>query len=95
MYLSPVPLLFEDSRPGRRNWQTPGADRAVATADLPAHMLREKAPALPELGELDLIRHFTRLSQKNYAISTNFYPLGSCTMKYNPVVNERIAADPH
>ena len=94
MYLSPVPLLFEDSRPGRRNWQTPGADRAVATADLPAHMLREKAPALPELGELDLIRHFTRLSQKNYAISTNFYPLGSCTMKYNPVVNERIAADP-
>ena len=83
MYLAPVQLLFEESRPGRRNWQTPGADRAVATADLPAHMLREKAPALPELGELDLIRHFTRLSQKNYAISTNFYPLGSCTMKLN------------
>jgi glycine dehydrogenase subunit 2 len=94
MYLAPVELLFEKSRPGRRNWRTPGADRATATADLPAHMVREKAPALPELGELDLIRHFTRLSQKNYAISTNFYPLGSCTMKYNPVVNERIAADP-
>jgi glycine dehydrogenase subunit 2 len=94
MYLAPVELLFEESRPGRRNWRTPGADRAAATADLPAHMVREKAPALPELGELDLIRHFTRLSQKNYAISTNFYPLGSCTMKYNPVVNERIAADP-
>ncbi|MBC8369721.1 MAG: aminomethyl-transferring glycine dehydrogenase subunit GcvPB [Planctomycetes bacterium] len=94
MYLAPVELLFEESRPGRRNWCTPGADRAAATADLPAHMVREKAPALPELGELDLIRHFTRLSQKNYAISTNFYPLGSCTMKYNPVVNERIAADP-
>ncbi len=94
MYLAPVELLFEESRPGRRNWRTPGADRATATADLPAYMVREKAPALPELGELDLIRHFTRLSQKNYAISTNFYPLGSCTMKYNPVVNERIAADP-
>jgi glycine dehydrogenase subunit 2 len=94
MYLAPVELLFEESRPGRRNWRTPGSDRATATADLPPHMVREKAPALPELGELDLIRHFTRLSQKNYAISTNFYPLGSCTMKYNPVVNERIAADP-
>ena len=95
MNLTPVPLLFEDSRPGRRCMRTAGADRAAATAGLPAGELREAPPALPETGELDLLRHFTRLSQKNYAISTNFYPLGSCTMKYNPVVNEAIAAQPN
>jgi len=92
MYLHPVNLLFEDSRPGRRCFRTPGADRAAATAGLPATALREQPPALPETGELDLLRHFTRLSQKNYGISTTFYPLGSCTMKYNPVVHEAIAA---
>ncbi|MDP6962907.1 MAG: aminomethyl-transferring glycine dehydrogenase subunit GcvPB [Planctomycetota bacterium] len=94
MNLNQVDLLFEKSRTGRRNWQIPDTDFEAATADLPAHLVRDEAPALPELGELDLIRHFTKLSQKNYAISTNFYPLGSCTMKYNPVVNEKIAADP-
>ena len=93
MYLSEVPLLFETSRKGRRNYQTPGADHAVATANLPKEFVRDTPPALPEIGELDLVRHFTRLSQKNYAISTNFYPLGSCTMKYNPVVHEKIDQD--
>lgn len=92
MYLPPVNLLFEDSRPGRRCFRTTGADRAAATAGLPASALRDTPPALPELGELDLLRHFTRLSQKNFGISVNFYPLGSCTMKYNPVVHEAIAA---
>ncbi|MDA0668191.1 MAG: aminomethyl-transferring glycine dehydrogenase subunit GcvPB [Planctomycetota bacterium] len=91
MRLTPVNLLFEDSRPGRRTVRTPGADRSLATAGLPREELREKPVAWPEMGELDLVRHFTRLSQRNYAISTNFYPLGSCTMKYNPLVNEAIA----
>ena len=90
---TPVPLLFEDSRPGRRTMRTSGADRARAAEGLPAAELRAKPPALPELGELDLVRHFTRLSQKNFAITTNFYPLGSCTMKYNPLVHEAVAAD--
>lgn len=91
MRLTPVNLLFEDSRPGRRTMCTPGADRAAATAGLPSEELRTSPVAWPELGELDLVRHFTRLSQRNYAITTNFYPLGSCTMKYNPLVNEAIA----
>ena len=92
MRLTPVNLLFEDSRPGRRTVRTPGADHVAATAGLPSEELREKHVAWPEQGELDLVRHFTRLSQRNYAITTNFYPLGSCTMKYNPLVNEAIAA---
>lgn len=91
---TPVPLLFEDSRPGRRCTQFAGADRAKAIAGLPASELRETPPALPEMAEQDLLRHFTRLSQKNFAISTQFYPLGSCTMKYNPQVNEAIAMQP-
>jgi len=90
--LIPVPLLSEDSRPGRRCFRVNGADRARAVAGLPGEELRVAPPALPETGELDLLRHFTRLSQKNFGISTNFYPLGSCTMKYNPVVHEAIAA---
>lgn len=94
MNLFPEPLLFEQSRPGLRCVQTSGADRARAVAGLPDSEVRDQPPALPEVGELDLMRHFTRLSQKNYAITTNFYPLGSCTMKYNPVVHEAIAAKP-
>lgn len=93
MNLDLVPLLFEDSRPGRRCVRHANADKTQASHGLPARELRETPPALPEMGELDLIRHFTRLSQKNFAISTQFYPLGSCTMKYNPVVHEKIAAD--
>lgn len=91
MNLIPVALLNEDSRPGRRCMRTRGADRRKAAAGLPAEELRAKPPALPEIGELDLVRHFTRLSQKNFAISTNFYPLGSCTMKYNPLVHEAVS----
>lgn len=94
MNLTPVNLLFEDSRPGRRCMRTPGADLKAAVKGLPMDERRDAPPAWPETGELDLIRHFTRLSQKNFAISTNFYPLGSCTMKYNPVVHEAIAARP-
>jgi len=76
-------LIFEHVHPGRRaHAQAPY--NAPAAADLPAELLRETAPLLPEASELDVVRHYTRLSQKNYSIDTQFYPLGSCTMKYNP-----------
>ena len=76
-------LIFDHSRPGRRaHAQSPGA--AAASDDLPAELLREQPPLLPEVSELDVVRHYTRLSQRNFSIDTHFYPLGSCTMKYNP-----------
>ncbi len=89
----PIPLLQEESRPGRRCVRYGGADRERAMAGLPKAERRTAPPRLPEIGELDLVRHFTRLSQLNFGISTHFYPLGSCTMKYNPVVQESIAAE--
>ena len=76
-------LIFEQSRPGRRaTAQAPFEEAAID--DLPAAMLREDVPALPETSEMQTVRHYTRLSQKNFSIDTQFYPLGSCTMKYNP-----------
>jgi glycine dehydrogenase subunit 2 len=75
-------LIFERSRPGRGSAHL--APRAEPVVDLPARLLREEAPALPEVSELDAVRHYTRLSQRNFSIDTHFYPLGSCTMKYNP-----------
>jgi glycine dehydrogenase subunit 2 len=76
-------LIFDVSRPGRMaHAQLP--DDAPACDDLPASALRENRPVLPEVSELDAVRHYTRLSQKNFSIDTQFYPLGSCTMKYNP-----------
>ena len=78
-------LIFEYSVPGRGaedQWPSPPAE--ASTADLPAAQLRGTPPLLPEVSELETVRHFTRLSQLNFSIDTNFYPLGSCTMKYNP-----------
>ncbi len=76
-------LIFEHSRPGRR--ATAQAPATVeATDDLPASALRDDTPALPEVSEMQVVRHYTKLSQKNFSIDTHFYPLGSCTMKYNP-----------
>jgi len=75
-------LIFEHSRPGRR--ATAQAPAAPATADIPAAFRRREPPRLPEVSELGAVRHFTRLSRLNFSIDTNFYPLGSCTMKYNP-----------
>ena len=76
-------LIFEHSRPGRAaHAQMP--EHAADVSDLPAHLLREDTPRLPEASEMDVVRHYTRLSQKNFSIDTQFYPLGSCTMKYNP-----------
>lgn len=85
------PLLFEISKPGRANDYLPALD--VPEAPLPAGHVRDELP-LPEVSEIDVIRHFTRLSQLNFSIDTNFYPLGSCTMKYNPKVNEVTARLP-
>jgi len=76
------PLIFEYSRPGRR--AVAQAPAEGAEAPVPAHLRRQSPPALPEVSELDAVRHFTRLSQRNFSIDTHFYPLGSCTMKYNP-----------
>ncbi len=76
-------LIFDHSRPGRVNGaQQPPA--AADLADIPDTLRRAAPPPLPELSELDVVRHYTRLSQKNFSIDTHFYPLGSCTMKYNP-----------
>ncbi len=76
-------LIFEHSQSGRRNpSQAPLA--AATVADIPAHQRRCKRPLLPEVSEMQAVRHYTRLSQKNFSIDTQFYPLGSCTMKYNP-----------
>jgi glycine dehydrogenase subunit 2 len=93
------PLIFEASVPGRRAVRFPPASEAARAAaagqpSLPASVLRAQAPRLPEVSELDLLRHFNRLSHLNHAIDLGFYPLGSCTMKYNPKVNEWAARLP-
>lgn len=91
-----TPLIGDISRTGRRGVLPPAApaeERSSATASIPANLRRGSAPALPEVSELEAMRHFTRLSQKNYSIDAQFYPLGSCTMKYNPRINERMAAN--
>lgn len=86
------PVIFELSAPGRR---APGhAPANPPAADLPNRFLRREAPVLPEVSELQVVRHFTRLSQKNFSIDTEFYPLGSCTMKYNPKICNRLAMMP-
>jgi len=77
-------LIFERSQPGRANRHQ--APAGATTSGIPAHLRRSAAPLLPEVSELDVVRHYTQLSQKNFSIDTNFYPLGSCTMKYNPRV---------
>ncbi len=88
-------LLFEQSRPGRRGAETPRSDvPAVDAAALLGDALRKRAPELPEVSEVEVVRHFTRLSTWNAAIDLNLYPLGSCTMKYNPKLNERVARLP-
>jgi glycine dehydrogenase subunit 2 len=91
-----IPLIFELSRPGRRAWSLPDADGGGPDVDdlIPEHHRRARPPALPEVSELDLVRHYTRLSQRNWAIDVGAYPLGSCTMKYNPKVAEDAAALP-
>jgi glycine dehydrogenase subunit 2 len=76
-------LIFERSHPGRHN-AAQAPQHAAAFSGIPAALLRKDPPLLPESSEMDVVRHYTRLSQKNFSIDTHFYPLGSCTMKYNP-----------
>src|SRR6516164_5933681 len=89
-------LLFEVSHPGRRCHRLPPCDVPVKDARelLPKNTLTDAPPPLPEIAEIDLVRHFVNLSTKNMSIDTNFYPLGSCTMKYNPKRHERLAGLP-
>src|SRR5688572_10441160 len=89
-------LLFEFSESGRRAHRLPACDvpeRPVAEL-LPSSALADAPPALPELSEPEVVRHFVNLSTLNMSVDTHFYPLGSCTMKYNPKRNERIARMP-
>ncbi|NPV75981.1 MAG: aminomethyl-transferring glycine dehydrogenase subunit GcvPB [Anaerolineae bacterium] len=85
------PTIYELSSPGRRGVRYPASD--VPLSPLPEDCLRKDLP-LPELSELDVIRHFTNLSKLNYSIDSGYYPLGSCTMKYNPKINEETARLP-
>ena len=85
------PLLFELSRPGRCATVLPALD--VPPTELPGNLVRGEL-ALPEVSEADVVRHYTRLSQMNYSVDTGFYPLGSCTMKYNPKINEEMTRLP-
>ncbi|WP_054669075.1 aminomethyl-transferring glycine dehydrogenase subunit GcvPB [Calditerricola satsumensis] len=91
-----MPLIFERSKPGRVAYSLPEPDvpEASVTACIPAHLLRRVPAELPEVSEPDLIRHYTELSRRNHGIDNGFYPLGSCTMKYNPKVNEDVARLP-
>jgi len=84
-------MIFEKSRPGRRGARLPASDVPPAPL-LPENLLAKEAPPLPEVSELDMVRHYTNLSRRNFSVDTNFYPLGSCTMKYNPKVAENVAA---
>ena len=86
-------LIYDHSRPGRRGSAQAPLEQAPAPG-LPEHLRRKQRPALPEVSELQAVRHYTRLSQKNFSIDTHFYPLGSCTMKYNPRACNSLASLP-
>ena len=93
------PLIFERSRAERRAVRFPNASAAAREAgagqpELPASVQRRRAPRLPEVSELEMLRHFNRLAHLNQAIDLNFYPLGSCTMKYNSKINGRTVREP-
>jgi glycine dehydrogenase subunit 2 len=91
---SESPLIFEISRSGRTGCEIPSFIQNDATANLPKDLKRASAPRLPECSENTVARHYTNLSVRNHHIERDFYPLGSCTMKYNPRVNEQLAAHP-
>jgi glycine dehydrogenase subunit 2 len=87
-----VKLIYERSQAGRRGLAVPRPDLPVP--EVPEELRRREAPRLPELAEPEVLRHFTELSTRNFGIDTGFYPLGSCTMKYNPRINERLVGLP-
>jgi glycine dehydrogenase subunit 2 len=89
-------LIFEKGAPGRRTASMPSMDVPTEelTTLLPQEFLREDPAPLPEVSEIEIVRHYTHLSQRNFGVDSGFYPLGSCTMKYNPKLNEDMAALP-
>lgn len=91
-----MPLIFEMSRPGRVGVSLPASDvpELAVESMVPDSMIRRQAPGLPEVSEVDVVRHFVNLSNLNHSVDTGFYPLGSCTMKYNPKINEDAARLP-
>ncbi|MBB5180872.1 glycine dehydrogenase subunit 2 [Planomicrobium koreense] len=96
MHKDNQPLIFEMTKEGRVGYSLPELD--VPEIDLndilPAGLIREEAADLPEVSELDIMRHYTALSKRNHGVDSGFYPLGSCTMKYNPKINESVARYP-
>ena len=92
----PVPVIFQRGAPGRVGYSLPPSDVPDVPLDaiIPASYRRARPAALPEVSELDIVRHYTALSHRNYSIDEGFYPLGSCTMKYNPKINEDVARLP-
>ena len=88
-------LIFELSTPGCIGYSLPENQWSGHTLeDLPANLLREGETILPEVDELTAVRHYTNMSNNNFGVDTGFYPLGSCTMKYNPKINEEMASMP-
>ena len=85
-------LIYEKSQPGRTGYSLPRHD--LPPAEIPEELRRAQPPRLPEIAEPEIVRHFTELSTRNFGVDTGFYPLGSCTMKYNPRVNERVVGLP-
>jgi glycine dehydrogenase subunit 2 len=87
------PLIFELTKPGRTGYSLPSLDIPEIASDelIPSEYLRTDEAELPEVSELDIMRHYTALSKRNHGVDSGFYPLGSCTMKYNPKINENVA----
>lgn len=96
MHKDNQPLIFELTKEGRVGYSLPDLDvPEIDLADvLPEGLIREEAADLPEVSELDIMRHYTALSKRNHGVDSGFYPLGSCTMKYNPKINESVARYP-
>jgi len=91
MTRSEYPLIFERSHPGRKAYDLPPLDVPVLQNILPNDLLSSQEPELPELAEVDVVRHYVNLSRRNFGVDNGFYPLGSCTMKYNPKIDEEVA----
>ena len=89
-------LIFEKGAPGRRAATMTAMDVPAESLEsmIPEGMLRKEPAPLPEASEIEVVRHYTHLSQRNFGVDTGFYPLGSCTMKYNPKINEDMASLP-
>src|SRR5215218_2643246 len=88
--------IYEKSKQGRRAATIPDAEVPELPLEelIPSHLLRSESPRLPEVAEPEIVRHYNRLSRRNFDLDSGFYPLGSCTMKHNPRLNERLAALP-